>query len=184
MTDQADLVETIAHTLNAKSGECRECILRHVQGAKARVAQSSKVGLPGAIKKKAAVLRASLEKTVALSRDPFFLAVLEEPEIGVNRAELQRVLGAAIAAASFIERQVIVPKGSKQKNPYRYESKSIAIALANQFSRTWGTERASAENTVASLIYELLTGGEDADITESIEDLKPPFIQTRRLPRR
>jgi hypothetical protein len=163
----------------AKREEFRERVLRQIEIAK-NIRLNHNIGHPGEIKRKAAGLRAALAKVQMLSKGmPFFSSVLDDMvdyDVSRNYESFQRCLNDAIAASEGIERQIVVPKGKKPRNYYKFAAKSLAVSLVNEFS---GVYNEQMDNQVASLLFELLTGIPDVDIPESADEHRPPFLKTR-----
>jgi hypothetical protein len=164
----------------AKREECRERVLSQIEIVKGHIKSNDKIGHPGEIKRKAADLRDALAKVQMLSKMmPFFSSVLDDMvdyDVSRNYESFQRCLNDAIAASEGIERQIVVPKGKKPRNYYKFAAKSLAVSLVNEFS---GVYNEQMDNQVASLLFELLTGIPDVDIPESADEHRPPFLKTR-----
>jgi hypothetical protein len=184
-TRRDTLIAEVTRILDApptKRDECRNQVIRYIESAKARKEWNRKsVQQPGVIKRKAAVLRDCLAKAKIILREiePFFSSVFDDTidyDVSRSYAAFQKCLTDAIAASEGIERQIVVPKGKKPKNYHKYEAKSLAMSLFNEFSVA-DDER--LQNDVASILYELLTGTPDVDIPESVADLRSPFLKTR-----
>jgi hypothetical protein len=164
-----------------KRDECRSEIIRGVQAVEARKKWNERNGQAGQIKRKAARLRATLAKAETLSKEieSFFSAVLDDMvgyDVSRNYEAFKICLSDGIAAAQGIERQLVVKKGKKPKNYDRYAAKTLAVDLVNSTPAAFNK---AVQNSVASLLYELLTGDADVDIPESADEHRPSLLQTR-----
>jgi hypothetical protein len=161
--------------------ECRSEIIREVQAVELRKKWNERNGQAGQIKRKAAALRTALAKAEMLTKqiEPFFSAFLDDMvsyDVSRNYQVFRSCLSDGIAASEGIERQLVVQHGKKPKNYDKYVAKTLAVNLVNNTPAAFNKV---IQNSVASLLYELLTGDADIDIPENADEYKPPLFKTR-----
>jgi hypothetical protein len=176
-----ELINAIVETLKmdpAVQEEWRKQIAYNVAAAKSRIAFSARTPKPGDMKRKAAKLCATLKKAQNLSKEiePVLSAVLFELADHDYYEIYKALLEGAIHATTVIEKQIIVPPGAQARNPAKFEAKSIALELVDEFD---STENRTLINEVASRLFELLTGDTDVDVPEPLGAYAPTILKMR-----
>jgi hypothetical protein len=173
-----ELINAIVEALKvdpAVQEKLRKQIAFSVDAAKSRIAFVARMPKPGDMKRKAAMLRTTLEKARVLSKEiePMLSAVLFEltdHDYVQSYETYKALLEHAIRATTIIEKQTIVRPGAKARDLAKFEAKSIALELVGHFD---STENRTLVNEVVSRLYELLTGRAHVDVPERLGAYAP-----------